>query len=513
MNRKNVLRLVLAVLLPTTVMLAGCSFNDKENTGDNTASESPNNNEATPSGPIKLEIVESASGLPSPDKDFVKKGLEEALKAEVVLTAYGSVDDYQNQLNVRMASGNIPDLFGVSKVQMEQFQKQNLLLDLTPYIDKELKPVKDFIGEETVKKGMVGGGIYAIPKAPGIPYSTYWIRKDWLDNLKLQPPTTIDEFYDVAKAFTENDPDQNGKKDTVGITGGSLSTFAPLYGAFGTANPGEFYVKDGKVVNSLYEPGMKEALAYINKLVTAGVVDPEIMANTGMQHQDKAIQGKVGIIFIDWANIAKDQYVEQIKKVNPKAEWIQIAAPKGPGGQYDNSRDIGNAGAMFAIPKSLEKDKATLNKVFELLNYVSSEKGSRLVQFGVEGRHYNLKDGKVVPTELMAQETGYTWLYQFTGRPDKEYLSVKFPNQAKYIEFANSRPRLEVLNGFINLPVGYNPADANRYLEEEFTKFVYGKRPLSEYDAYLKTMETSMNYKLYVDSAVKQLNQLGYGKN
>lgn len=499
-----------AIALSSAVLLLSAVFTGCGSGSGSTETEgtSPANSAQV----VKLEIMQSASGLPSPDKDFVKQELDKALNADIALAAYGSADDYQNQLNVRMASGNLPDLFGVNKAQIQQYQKQNLLLDLTPYLESDLKAVIDFIGEDTIKKGMIDGKVYAVPKAPGIPSMTIWIRKDWLDNLKLEVPKTIDEFFEVARAFTEDDPDRNGQNDTIGYTGGSLSTFAPLYGSFGTVNPGEFFVKDGQIINSLHDPAMKEALTFFNKMMSAGVIDSEIMANSGLLHQEKAIKDQAGMLFIDWANISKDEIVEQIKTVNPDAEWIQLHTPEGPGGAYANSWDIGNAGAMFAIPKSLENDPDKLNKVFELLNYVSGEEGSRLVQFGIEGRHYNLEGDKVVPTELMGEEAGYTWLYQFTGRPEMEYLQVKFQRQADYIEFASTHPRIEVLNGFVNYPEGYNPADANRYLEEEFTKFVYGQRPISEYDDFLQTIETTMNYKLYVDSAIEQLKALGYGK-
>ncbi|WP_019535790.1 extracellular solute-binding protein [Paenibacillus ginsengihumi] len=489
-----------SALVLLSAALAGCTAGGGSGSGEEGSGQA-----------MKLEIMQSASGLPAPDKDFIKQELDKALQADIALSAYGSADDYQNQLNVRMASGNLPDLFGVNKAQLQQYQKQNLLLDLTPYLDR-LQPVIDFVGEDTLKKGMIDGKVYAIPKAPGIPSMSIWVRKDWLDNLKLDVPETLDEFFEVARAFTEDDPDGNGKHDTVGYTGGSLSTFAPLYGSFGTVNPGEFFVKDGKIVNSLYDPAMKEALAFFRKMTKSGVVDPEIMANTGLLHQEKAIKGQAGMLFIDWANISKDDIVEQIKTVNPQAEWMQLATPRGPGGAYANSWDIGNAGAMYAIPRSLEKNPEKLGKLFELLNYVSSGEGSRLVQFGIEGRHYRMEGDTVVPTELMGKEAGYTWLYQFTGRPEREYLKVKFKNQADYIEFASHLPRIEVLNGFVSYPEGYNPADANRYLEEEFTKFVYGQRPLSEYDDFLKMMETTMNYKLYVESATEQLQALGYGK-
>lgn len=512
MNAKKALSLSIASVVLAGAALTGCGKSGGTDSSQSSApSQGPQQTPTEPAKPVKLDIIENASGLPTPDKDFVKQQLDKALNAEITLTAYAAGDDYKNQLNVRMASGNFPDLFAVDKASLKQFAQQGLLLDLTPYLDKELKPVKDFIGEDSLKKGTLNGKVYAIAKAPQIPYNTYWIRKDWLDKLNLQVPTTIDELMAVAKAFTENDPDGNGKKDTYGLTGGQFATFAPIFGGFGVPMPGDFYVKDGKAMNSLYDPNMKDALAFINKLVASGAVEPEIMANNGLQHQEKAIKGQAGIIYIDWPNVTKEQFAEQIKKVNPNAEWIQIVAPKGPVAQNDGPYDIGNAAGLFSIPKALEKDKAKLQKVFDLLNYVSGKEGSMLVQFGLEGKHYNLENGKVVPTSLMASEAAYTWLYQFTGRPELEYLSVKFAPQKQYIEFANNQPRIKTLNGFVSIPDGYNPTDADRYIKEEITKFIYNKRPLGEYDAFLKTLE-SMGYKMYVDSAVKQLNDLGYGK-
>src|SRR5690606_38995101 len=148
-----------------------------------------------------------------------------------------------------------------------------------------------------------------------------------------------------------------GKKDTFGLTGGKLNgAFAPVFGAHGIGNPGQFYVKDGKVVNSLYDPAMKDALAFIQSMIDSGSVDPELLANTGLQHQEKAIKGQAGILYIDWPNLTKEQFVEQIATVNPNAEWMQLAALTGPGGQYDGSYDIGAAPMRFAIPKALEKE-------------------------------------------------------------------------------------------------------------------------------------------------------------
>ena len=511
---KKRISVITAVLFVFIFILSACGGNrapdsaasggqDNSSTKEDAASNK--SNEA-----ISLEVIENGNNLPSPDKDPIKKELDKALNIDLNLTVYASGDDYKNQLNVRMASGNFPDLFMVDRQQMVEFAKQGLLLELTPYLDR-LAQVKEFIGEESLKKGMVDGKIYAIAKSPQIPYNTYWIRKDWLDALGLQVPGTIEELKEVTVAFTERDPDGNGKKDTFGLTGGKLGAFAPVFGAFGVGTPGTFYVKDGKIVNALYDPAMKDALAFIRDLVATGSVDPELLANTGLQHQEKAIKGQAGIIWIDWPNLTKEQFVEQIKTVNPNAEWIQMAPPQGPGGRYDGTWDIGNTPARFAVPKALEKEPEKLQRVFDLLNYVSDpDGGSLLVQFGVEGVHYKRENGNIVMTDKAA-EVNHSWLYQFTGRPEMSYLKAKFANQVEYIEFANNQPRIETLNGFVDLPEGYVAGDADRFIEEELVKFIYGKRPLEEYDDFLQTLATTMNYQLLLDAAEKQLRALGFG--
>src|SRR5690606_15200379 len=159
--------------------------------------------------------------------------------------------------------------------------------------------------------------------------------------------------------------------------------------------------------------------------------------------------------------------------------------------------DIGSTSMLHAISKDVEKDPDKLERMLEMLNYIASEEGSEIVLYGEEGRHFNRIDGRITPTELRGKEM--LWMYQFLGRDDGEYLKVTYPPEV--IDFNFSVPRLEILNGFLDFPADYNPADANRYIEEEFAKFIYGKRPISEYDDFLNTLETSFKFKVWLDSA------------
>ncbi|WP_223069783.1 extracellular solute-binding protein [Paenibacillus caui] len=506
-TRKLAVSLLLVTLLVS--LLGGCGGGGKSTEG--------NGQEASASaGPIKLEVSQISWGTNLPADDFIKQKLDSELGISLTQTLVGDQADYENKINVRAASNNLPDLFMVTgKPHLQKLAESGSLLDLTSYLNK-MPDYTKYAGDDVLKKGIVSDKQYALPKAGQSVAYTYWIRKDWLDNLKLAPPATVDELLSAAKAFTENDPDQNGKNDTFGLTGNNFQTFDPIFGAYGVTNiydGSQLSLKDGKVVVSLYEPKMKDALAAIKKFVDAGVVDPEVVSNKGTMAKDKAFQGKVGIINIDWAQMVKDDQVAVWKGANPKAEWIQLAPPKGPDGtQNANSINIGASGGLWAIPKRLEKEPAKLNKILELINYTATPEGGRLVQFGLQDVHHTLDGDQVTITDKGKAEGGYTWLYQFAGRQETEYLKTKFTAQAKSIEFEAGLPRIETLDGFVQSPQGYNAADAGRFIEEEMIKFVYGKNSLDKYDQFISMLESTFNYKNYVDSAVEQLNKLGYGK-
>ncbi|SDL24792.1 extracellular solute-binding protein [Paenibacillus jilunlii] len=510
MRKKNRV-MAWTALAMTVALFSGCgggSNAPKTAEGDASAK--------TAAGPVDIEAAEISWGTSLPADDFIKKALDEKVGINLKLTLVGDQNDYENQMNVRAASGNLPDLLlATSKAHLQKLAQSGSLLDLTPYLDK-LPEYTKFIGDEVLKKGILDGKQYALPKT-GQPVSyTYWIRKDWLDNLQLQPPATVDELLEVAKAFTTNDPDKNGKNDTFGLTGTNFQTFDPIFGAYGLTNifdTSQLYVRDGKVVSTFYQPEMKEVLTTIKSFLDAGVVDPEIVSNKGTMAIDKAFQGKVGIINTEWAQIMKDDKVAVWKGANPKAEWIQLAPPKGPTGIANaNSLNIGASSGLWVIPKKLESEPEKLNKVLELLNYVSTTEGNRLVQYGVENTHYTLDGDTVKITDKGRSDASFTWLYQFTGRPETDYLKSKFSNLAAYIDFEANLPRIQTLDGFVTSPPGYNPADANRFIEEEMIKFVYGKAKIDNYGKFLETLEGTFSYKNYLDTAVSQLNELGYGK-
>lgn len=501
----------LTFVLAASMVLSACGNNNSSN-APNESGNSPSNS-GKEEGPMTINLFRQGPALPAPDKDIILPVINEALNIDLKYNA--APTEYDQQLNVKIAGGTPPDVFGVSKVQMEQFVAQDILLDLTPYLANmnHLTPENGFT-EMHMKKGVVNGKQYAIPYRPLIPVqTTFWVRQDWLDKLNLKAPTTIDELKAVAKAFVDQDPDGNGVNDTIGITGNGFNgTLSPLFAAFGVAAPGQMMIRDNKVVYSTELPETEQAVTFINGMINEKLIDPEFLTNNGLMHQEKAFKGQAGIVYAHWAHMKRPDMVEKMNAINPNQEWTQLDAMTGPGGKFSDFFDEGGTNLRLVLPKSLEKEPKKIEKVLEYINYLSGGEGQTLVNFGIEGRNYKTVDGKIEIIEEGLSEMGHASIHQITGRVEMEYLNTKFRDLTPYFEFTNNLPYISVYTNFVSTPEGVNPADKTKFEEEEMIKFVYGKRPVSEMGAFIKTLRDTFQLDKYLQEAEKSLKELEFIK-
>lgn len=110
------------------------------------------------------------------------------------------------------------------------------------------------------------------------------ILRNWLDNLKLDNPTTLEELYQVLKAFTENDPDQNNKPDTFGISDrsdlkyGLFKTVASYHGT-----PNDWGIRDGRLLPKFMFDEYLETMKYVNRLYKEKLVNDDFPVTSKQQ--------------------------------------------------------------------------------------------------------------------------------------------------------------------------------------------------------------------------------------
>jgi putative aldouronate transport system substrate-binding protein len=229
------------------------------------------------------------------------------------------------KFNAAVAAGTIPDIVGVNKIDLKNLVEADLLVNIAPYYEQLASPLlKSMIsagGERAIQACTFDGVQY------GIPYidcdietaQLLWLRQDWLNELKLQPPKTIEDLKSIIRAFN--------RKVGTGAVGLSLSN--DLYGAAmgikGWANaygayPG-YWIDDGtgRLVYGSTTPGMKRALESLAGLYQEGLIDREFYVIDGNKAAEAIINDKCGVMY-GWHASSLWPLQDNID-VNPKADW------------------------------------------------------------------------------------------------------------------------------------------------------------------------------------------------
>ncbi|SFD96717.1 putative aldouronate transport system substrate-binding protein [Paenibacillus catalpae] len=315
-TRKMLSSLALISVLGTTV-LAGCSSDKSAN---NAASNNSEKNSASTSGsnfhadgmpivdkPVTLDVLTIRWG--NMGDTFTKNTwLQELEKNSNVKINWQviSSSDWDAQKSVMLASGKMPDViignlaFGDSDI----VNNLSIFRPLDDYIDKYMPNLKAAMEETPELKKLStfpDGKIYSLPaRLPSRPYSSVQpvINREWLDKLGLKAPETLDELYNVLKAFKEKDPNGNGKADEIPYSD-SKDVDINLLAPFGITDirANHMVIKDGKPEYFPTSEAYKAGIAWANKLYSEGLIDQETftqddtMLTAKRQNPDAALIG------------------------------------------------------------------------------------------------------------------------------------------------------------------------------------------------------------------------------
>jgi putative aldouronate transport system substrate-binding protein len=310
--------------------------------------------------------------------------------------------DYGDKTNVTLASNNVPDVMviqGDKSPSFVQAAKAGAFWDLTGKLDKypNLKPAD----ERTGRNATINGTPYGIYRVRPPLRSAVVLRKDWLQKLGLQPPQSVDDLYNIAKAFAERDPDGNGKKDTYGLIIPKWPT--PVFTSDSPYNvietwfgaPTGWGERNGKLVPAFDTEEFYTAERWLKKWVDEGLVNRDFATLDSANWNDSFVQGKGGII-ID-VNVRATDLVKLFKQKNPNDfdKVAMVGNLKRSDGQKFSQPFPGYNG-IIAISKQRVRTDEQLDQVLSVLDKLESPEGSTLLANGIEGRNFHLESGKAV---------------------------------------------------------------------------------------------------------------------
>lgn len=293
-------------------------------------------------------------------------------------------NQYEDKLRLSFTSGDIPDVVELYSKNYGEFATEGAFAAIDSYIEKS-EPMQTIDQRYLEALRMNDGHIYAVPLNQGGGTVTY-IRQDWLDNLGLEVPTNWEEFNNVMHAFTFNDPDQNGKDDTVGYTAPGVKTDMYLRDFLQDGTP-DFILRDGKWVDGYSEPAYAEALARLRKAYEDKVIDQEIFTNKTSTCREKYFASKVGI-FQYWSG-GWGRTMDQDTKISSGDHAEVIPMPAIEETYYRN-----RVAPVHAVTSAAENPEGVFKWFVEFMH--DGADGQMLFTHGVEGVHYNMEQGKLV---------------------------------------------------------------------------------------------------------------------
>ncbi len=243
---------------------------------------------------------------------------------------------YSVNLEMMIADGNIPDIMMVSDLEtLRYLVEHDMIADLTEAYENcasdRIKDIFNSYEENSIFQNVVfDGKLMAVPETNiACGPNFVWLRKDWMDALGLEEPSTLEDVEAIVREFVQKDPGNNGEGNTVGLVCdtnvcgesgyGNEYQMDLVFAACG-AYPKQWIETDAGVEYGSVQPQMKEALSRLNAWFEEGIIDSDFLFHTSTNILEMIVSGKCGSFFGPWW--ATNNPLMDAMKANPDAEWM-----------------------------------------------------------------------------------------------------------------------------------------------------------------------------------------------
>lgn len=443
---------------------AGSAANT-ENTGsaDTQASSGTGSVEVNETGyPITSEeiTVTAAGPMPSGCEDWSQLAVidEYANRLGIRLDCDFYETDWETQLTLKVAGDELPDMLigcSMNVSDVNEWGGEGYFLDLSQYMDlmPNLKAYFDQYPELEAYCTTSDGHIYGLPKLKvdmTDRLTRSFINKQWLDNLGLSMPTSIDEYYDVLVAFKEQDANGNGDPDDeipllfTSDSGGYTALEKTLLDAYGIFTTDPNYVlqadESGKVELANINDTYKEYLRFMHRLYAEGLMEQEAFTITGDEITTKQ-QGDVYGSF----GCGSAPFVMANKDISYDANWMALSGMSSelhPKREASIASPVQNS-ILVAVNGNTEYPEA----LARFIDYFYTEEGMLSATKGYDGVTFDMVQDDLLGTEVpeMRIPDGYTSgeEFRYKGAILNEALNLVEKNIDRQAMFESDREVLE----------------------------------------------------------------------
>ena len=469
---------------------------------------------------ITLRFMSDKGGLEVDydDPDYIWQDFEEVTNIHIEWDNI-PLASIAEKKNLALATGDLPDAFvtgggGIlSAADQATYGPQGVLLDLTDLIEQYSPNIQAMFAQNVNTKIVStssDGKIYSLPFAQEIGsnlvYNRLYINRVWLEELKLDIPTTTEEFVEVLKAFKNDDPNGNEQQDEIPLSfiydnhnRGSFGFFTP-FGCLDNASHVSVY--DGKVVFEPITDGYKEGVKWLASIFQEGLIDPEVFTHDAAQYHAKGQTDTMTYgVFSNWSTLFGPYTVGTIGD-GQNTDYVTLPPLKGPDGtQMWQSRSAAIWNGAFAITSANKNIPETMRWVdlcydpewsFELqygpLDYTLEKDDNGVYSF-IETEDPALQPLRSIyapglPPSYISADFFENRVNLSSGM-QKDY--DQYNTYAEYIDF-NYMPAVSYTNEELEANATLE-ADIMPYVESTQAKWIVGEGDIdADWDAYVEAV-------------------------
>lgn len=426
-------------------------------------------------------------------------------------------------INVLLTSGELPDMIEYEWSNYpggpEKAIKDGYILRLNDVIDQYAPHLKQYLTEHPdidMQIRTASGSYYAFPFIQGDDklrtYQGPIIRKDWLDELGLDVPTTIDEWHTMLQAF------KNKKGADAPLT--FLGVPNPLFGIEGGGFIGAFgikkgfYVEDGQIKFGAQEPEYKAFLSLFREWYAEGLIDKNLAAVDSETQDTNMTTGRSGASIWN-AGAGIGTWLPILQETDPHAKLVPAPYPVMNKGDRPKFGQL--APAIGSSGVAISSNSHHVEEAARMLDYGYGPEGHLLFNFGIEGVSFKMKDGyptytetilknpdKWSPAQALAMYTRASYFGPFVQ--DMRYMEQYYilPEQKEAVQLWSSTDA--VLHQVPTLPKTEKEStemsvimqEVNKVVDEMSLKIIFGIEPLDAFDTYVEQLKS-----LQIDRAIE----------
>ena len=440
------------------------------------------------------------------------------------------------QFDLMLSSQKLPDVIEYNWVVRyiggpQKAIDDGLIIPLNDYIDKYAPNFKKAITDrdelsDIYRKGAKtdSGSYFAFPNLNTGNVRTFGgliIRKDWLDELGLEVPKTIDDWTNVLTQFKEKK-----KIDTpYTATGEFFNSKNSFNGAYGVGH--RLYLEGNTVKYGPLEDGYKEYIMKMHEWYEKGLIDKYYDINTKEAIDTKMISGSAGATTANLGN-GLGVYLKNMENKNPDFNLVCAPYPvlkkEDRNDFYLFEPDVYNS--YLAISTSCKNPE----EVVKWIDYWYSDEGYMLMNFGVEGETYTMEGQNPLYTDEILHNPENLSINESLSMHCRATQSAPGLRQApeyleQYYEYPQQIEGYKMWSANVDnvrkriLPEGLTPigdeideisvlsTDLEIYVKDMCLKFITGEEPIENYDKFRETLKTSFKVDEYLEIQQNMYNR------